>query len=336
MPIADDPDPRPDGRPEPDGDPFDGLVLDESFVRGAAVQEPSARTRMLTARWRVEPPVDPGGRRWSPTDVRPAADLGRRRRARPWQVVLAAVVVAVTALTVLAGPQLGLINGLAGLRDRAAQASPRPTADVPLPGGGVSDGSHCGQKDFHHFPLPSTAAPVPVGYAEQDEAAAGPELQLGSYGFMSLGGDDPGHYTFALLLGAGSHHLLELSAPLGPEGVAVEIEGPDGLVGGAHHLPVTVSDTTPRGRGGTVRVGPDNGGSATVTLPVEALCPGFDGHAVQQRLVPPADPNGTVTGQPPYTLTVSISDPAVGDLRRLTGAPEHGNILAADNRLPGH
>ncbi|WP_442973845.1 SCO2583/SCO2584 N-terminal domain-containing protein [Saccharothrix sp. ST-888] len=66
MPIAEDPDPRPSDEPEPTAaDPFDGLVLDEDFVRGAGVKEPAARTRILAARWRLEPPVDPGGRRWS-------------------------------------------------------------------------------------------------------------------------------------------------------------------------------------------------------------------------------------------------------------------------------
>ncbi|MFC5663869.1 hypothetical protein ACFP3U_12850 [Kitasatospora misakiensis] len=64
MPIADDP--RPNPSDEPGRDPFDDLVLDERFVRAATVKEPTARTRMLTARWRHQPPVDPGGRRWSP------------------------------------------------------------------------------------------------------------------------------------------------------------------------------------------------------------------------------------------------------------------------------
>ncbi|GAA4842975.1 hypothetical protein [Kitasatospora terrestris] len=335
MPIADDPDPRPADRPEPEGgDPFEGLVLDESFVRGAAVQEPSARTRMLTARWRVEPPVDPGGRRWSPTPVRTAA-VGGRRRVRLRHVVMAAAVVAVTALTVAVGPQSGLINGLSGLRDRAAQAAPRPAADVPLPGGGVSDGSRCGQKDYHHFPLPSAAPAVPVGFVEQDDPPPGPQLDLHEYGFMKHG-SDPGDFTFTLVLGPGGDRPLDLTEPLGPEGVAVEIEGPDGLVGGAHHLPVTMDGATTHSPDGKIRVGREDGATATVTMPAEALCPGFDGLAVQKQLVAPTDANNTITGQPSYTLTVSISDPAVGDLRRLAGAPEHGNVLSADNGVPGH
>ncbi|MFF2149238.1 hypothetical protein [Kitasatospora sp. NPDC058190] len=71
-----------------------------------------------------------------------------------------------------------------------------------------------------------------------------------------------------------------------------------------------------------------------MTLPSEALCPGFDGFAVQQRLMAPTDSNNTITGQPPYRLTVSISDPAIGALRRQTGSPVPGDVLATDNRTP--
>ncbi|MEV7778247.1 hypothetical protein [Kitasatospora sp. NPDC088351] len=72
MPIAEDPEPRPSEGREPGGsdpseaggkDPFADLVLDEEFVKGATVKEQSGRTRMLAARWRHTPPVDPGGRR---------------------------------------------------------------------------------------------------------------------------------------------------------------------------------------------------------------------------------------------------------------------------------
>ncbi|WP_371518298.1 hypothetical protein [Kitasatospora sp. NBC_01300] len=72
MPIAEDPQPRPAEGREPGGsdpsgagekDPFADLVLDEEFVKGAAVTEQSGRTRMLAARWKHTPPVDPGGRR---------------------------------------------------------------------------------------------------------------------------------------------------------------------------------------------------------------------------------------------------------------------------------
>ncbi|MBU6531029.1 hypothetical protein HZS56_07885 [Streptomyces sp. A108] len=36
--------------------PWDDLVLDEEFVRGAGTSEPSARARMLAARWSRERP----------------------------------------------------------------------------------------------------------------------------------------------------------------------------------------------------------------------------------------------------------------------------------------
>ncbi|MFD0275963.1 hypothetical protein ACFVHB_18930 [Kitasatospora sp. NPDC127111] len=72
MPIAEDPEPRPSEGRDPDGadpsgagskDPFADLVLDEEFVKGATVKEQAGRTRMLAARWKHTPPVDPGGRR---------------------------------------------------------------------------------------------------------------------------------------------------------------------------------------------------------------------------------------------------------------------------------
>jgi hypothetical protein len=38
------------------GSGFDGLVLDESFIKGATVKEESARTRQLREQWKKEPP----------------------------------------------------------------------------------------------------------------------------------------------------------------------------------------------------------------------------------------------------------------------------------------
>ncbi|MEU0677360.1 hypothetical protein ABZ330_31585 [Streptomyces sp. NPDC006172] len=35
---------------------WDDLVLDEEFIRAAGTSEPSARARMLAARWRAEQP----------------------------------------------------------------------------------------------------------------------------------------------------------------------------------------------------------------------------------------------------------------------------------------
>ncbi|MHC8423872.1 SGM_3592 family protein [Streptomyces sp. NB004] len=62
-------------------DAWDGLVLDEEFVREANTAEPSARARMLAARWRREKP-DP--QPWR-SDEPPAGwffSKGRRRRWR--------------------------------------------------------------------------------------------------------------------------------------------------------------------------------------------------------------------------------------------------------------
>lgn len=77
--------PQQDGRGQPeDGagdDAWDGLVLDEEFVRDAGTSEPSARARMLAARWRGEKPEPQPWR----SDEPPAGwffSKGRRRRWR--------------------------------------------------------------------------------------------------------------------------------------------------------------------------------------------------------------------------------------------------------------
>ncbi|GAA4854181.1 hypothetical protein [Kitasatospora terrestris] len=108
MPIAEDPEPR----PAAEDDPFDGLVLDDDFVRGASVKEPSGRARMLTEKWKRQPPeAEP----WRPvTEIR-RSRFGRRarrldawgnpvrRRRRNWQApvfVLLAVAVTAAALNI--------------------------------------------------------------------------------------------------------------------------------------------------------------------------------------------------------------------------------------------
>ncbi|WP_406373157.1 hypothetical protein OG788_23120 [Streptomyces sp. NBC_00647] len=63
------------------GEPWDDLVLDENFIRSAETAEPSARARMLAARWRGGGP-DP--QPWR-SDEPPAGwffSKGRRRRWR--------------------------------------------------------------------------------------------------------------------------------------------------------------------------------------------------------------------------------------------------------------
>ena len=84
-------------------DELDQLVLDEAFVRQATVKEASARTRMLEARWRDEPPMaqpfraDPQGRSWT---VKPARHL-RSLRFDATLRAAAVIVVAVSCTLVL-------------------------------------------------------------------------------------------------------------------------------------------------------------------------------------------------------------------------------------------
>ncbi|RKT17249.1 hypothetical protein BX285_1617 [Streptomyces sp. 1114.5] len=92
MPIAEDPEPRPARGDEPGGsdpsgtgekDPFADLVLDEEFVRNASVKEQAGRTRMLSARWKHTPPVDPGGRRSVNDGPAPKRRFGRKPKPQP-------------------------------------------------------------------------------------------------------------------------------------------------------------------------------------------------------------------------------------------------------------
>ncbi|MEV4614127.1 hypothetical protein AB0K43_16255 [Kitasatospora sp. NPDC049258] len=76
MPIAEDPSPRPSE--EPSSDPFEDLVLDEEFIRGATVKEPSGRSRMLSAKWKRQPPEAVPFRHEAPQEPR----IRRRRFGR--------------------------------------------------------------------------------------------------------------------------------------------------------------------------------------------------------------------------------------------------------------
>ncbi|WP_369234671.1 hypothetical protein AB5J56_23100 [Streptomyces sp. R21] len=72
--------PKSEGQAE-SRDVWDGVVLDENFIRSAETTEPSARARMLAARWRDGGP-DPEPWR---SDEPPAGwffSKGRRRRWR--------------------------------------------------------------------------------------------------------------------------------------------------------------------------------------------------------------------------------------------------------------
>lgn len=211
-----------------------------------------------------------------------------------------------------------------------APSASGPARDVALAGGGISDGSRCGATGYHHF----TLSAVTDTYAAVPGSPAGPQMVLAAYGAEKSGAGSPGEFTITLLLAPGSaSHLLDLSAPLGPSGVAVEIEGPNGLVGGAHDLPVALDDGSARLPNGKIRVGSAGGLSAEVKMPAEALCPGYDVMGVNQNLHAPINASNTIIGQPPYTLTVSISDPAVASLRAELSSTIAGPVLAANNRV---
>ncbi|MCX5212219.1 hypothetical protein OG689_23540 [Kitasatospora sp. NBC_00240] len=136
MPIVEDPDPRPSEGSDPNGsDPFENLVLDEEFVKGATVKEQAGRTRMLAARWKDQPPVDPGARRTvlDPTPARPKRRLRRaaapvdawgtpRRGTRDWRAPLFVLLIVVALVAAL---------NLDGLRDRFGGARGGLPASAP-------------------------------------------------------------------------------------------------------------------------------------------------------------------------------------------------------------
>ncbi|MCH0560234.1 hypothetical protein [Streptomyces sp. MUM 16J] len=62
-------------------DAWDGVVLDEAFIRAAAAAEPSARARMLAARWRGEAPEPQPWR----SDEPPAGWFFSKARRRRWR-----------------------------------------------------------------------------------------------------------------------------------------------------------------------------------------------------------------------------------------------------------
>ena len=286
----------PDDPSSPSDEQWDAFLRD--VVAGGdagAPKEPSARDRLATVR-----PLRPRRPR-------------RTRSVTAW-LANAAPWVAAGAVVVFGAFQMGLIP-------RPSAPTSGPAEAVSLPGGGTSDGNQCGTPGYHHFALPASAeSPAP-------SSASGPQLVLGAYGYAKLSSRSPAHLTVGLLFAPGSKKPLKLSRTLGGEGVAVEIEGPKGLVAGAHGLPVTWSSGTKKDA--SVEVGEETGGE--ITLPSEALCPGYDAQSVAKALNPPTDSHHTITGQPPYRLVVSLRDPAVGTLRTSLGLPADGNVLSANN-----
>ncbi|SED33906.1 hypothetical protein SAMN05216532_4248 [Streptomyces sp. 2231.1] len=75
--------PQPEGRERAGEAAWDDIVLDEAFVRAAESSEPSARARMLAARWRAEGPQPQPWRSDEPPAgwfFSKARRRGRRRR----------------------------------------------------------------------------------------------------------------------------------------------------------------------------------------------------------------------------------------------------------------
>ncbi|MFJ4804990.1 hypothetical protein [Streptomyces murinus] len=305
----------------------------EAFLRDAmegggagAPREASARDRLAAAR-RVRRPRRPRQPR------RPRSATAWPAAAAPW--------IAVAAVVVFGAFQLGLIP-VPRSSPPAPAAGPAsgPAEAVSLPGGGTSDGDRCGTKGYHHFPLPAGATDVePPAPASP---ASGPQLSLSHYGYAA-DPDGEGDIVIGLRFTTpGTKKPLQVSRALGGEGAAVEIEGPDGLVAGAHGLPViwpsaarASASGAPAASGASgASVDVSDGGGGEIVVPAEALCPGHDGDSVARSLVPPADSTGAVTGPPPYRLVVSLRDPAVGTLRTALGLPAGGGLLSAVNLVP--
>ncbi|GHJ40184.1 hypothetical protein [Streptomyces sp. TS71-3] len=73
--------PRPDGERPAGGEPWDEVSLDDDFIRLAPRREPSARARMLAARWRNSAPEPQPWR----SDEPPAGWFFSRARRRWWR-----------------------------------------------------------------------------------------------------------------------------------------------------------------------------------------------------------------------------------------------------------
>ncbi|SCF74152.1 hypothetical protein GA0115256_114971 [Streptomyces sp. DconLS] len=249
-----------------------------------APKEASARDRLAAARVRR-----PRRQR------RPRS--GTARSATAW-LAAAAPWTAVAAVVVFGAFQMGLIP-IPRSSPPAPAAGPAsgPAEAVSLPGGGTSDGDQCGTKGYHHFPLPAGATD-----AEPPSPASGPQLSLSHYGYAADPGGEGDIVIGLRFTTPGTKKPLRVSRTLGGEGAAVEIEGPDGLVAGAHGLPViwpSAARASASGASGTSGASVDvsDGGGGEIVVPAEALCPGHDGDSVARSLVPPADSTGTVTGR---------------------------------------
>ncbi|MCF2530684.1 SCO2583/SCO2584 N-terminal domain-containing protein [Yinghuangia soli] len=160
-----------------DGDPFEGLVLDEDFIRGASRTEGSARARMLAEKWRREPPQNTGFReaanKTAPGASPPRRTSRFRRRTDPWgrpvkrdrtnlKIAVWFVLVAVL-LMVLANK--GYVRDLLGgsnTGDETANSSQPMTAQPPVTG--IASAA---------APVPSTLQPIDPNIPTREKPFAG-------------------------------------------------------------------------------------------------------------------------------------------------------------------
>ncbi|MEU6603861.1 hypothetical protein [Streptomyces shenzhenensis] len=73
--------PQYDGGGRSGDETWDGVVLDDEFIRAADRSEPSARARMLAARWRSQ---EPEPQPWR-SDEPPAGWFFSKARRRRWR-----------------------------------------------------------------------------------------------------------------------------------------------------------------------------------------------------------------------------------------------------------
>lgn len=159
-------------------DPFEGLTLDEDFIKGAEHKEQSARARMLSARWKHTPPQDTGWRA-------PVTPIKRRRR---WQVpvfmlLAAGLVLASLNARALHDWALGKAPGArAADQQVAVPLTASPTAAPPTP---ILDTTPTMQQPFAGSPAdkwPSGANGIalpsakPVGVFTTSQVAADEQL----------------------------------------------------------------------------------------------------------------------------------------------------------------
>jgi hypothetical protein len=123
---------NPDG-PTPGDDPFEGLVLDEAFIRGASVHEPPARTRAALARHAADQPRTRRRRRASRNPAG-APRPPRLRRVVDGRFVVAGLLAVVAVVAVVA-----MLDGLSHLggpgtanHTVVATATARATVTVPV------------------------------------------------------------------------------------------------------------------------------------------------------------------------------------------------------------